>query len=97
MTAQRANLFKTSSFVAVCAFALSGVTFVAPTPARAQFGFGGILGHFLCCGGGGHPHRSHTHHMTHHHTDGDDDYSASSTPDDSTRELAKLAPPSAHD
>src|ERR1700733_1084144 len=91
MTTQRANLFKTSSFMAVCALALGGVALVAPTPADAQFGFGFRLP-FFCCHGS--RHHSRLHHASHHHTDGDeDDDSASSSPssDDSTRELAKLA------
>ncbi|HEY0145881.1 MAG TPA: hypothetical protein VGB93_06990 [Methylovirgula sp.] len=93
MTAQRAHLFKTSSFIVVCAFALGGTAFVAPTPARAQFGFPFF---HLCCS---YHHRSHAHHERHHHTDSDDNDDSASSPssDDSTRELAKLAPPSAHE
>ena len=98
MTTQRANLFKTSSFIAACAVAWGGVALVAPTPADAQFGFGFRLP-FFCCHGGGR-HHSRPHHASHHHTDSDEDddsASSSSSSDDSTRELAKLAPPSAHE
>jgi hypothetical protein len=101
MAAQRANLFKTTSFIAVCATAFGGVTFVAPAPANAQFGF--FIPHFCCHGGGGGYHRHHySHHASHHHSNGgddDEDDSSSSSPssDDSTRELAKLAPPNARE
>lgn len=95
MTTQRANLFKTSSFIAICAVTLGGMVSVAPTPADAQFGFGFHLP-FFCCHGS--RHHSRPHRASHHHTDGDeDDNSASSSSDNSTRELAKLAPPSARD
>lgn len=71
MTTQRANLFKTSSFIAACAVAWGGVALVAPTPADAQFGFGFRLP-FFCCHGGGR-HHSRPHHASHHHTDSDED------------------------
>ncbi|WP_297297479.1 hypothetical protein [uncultured Methylovirgula sp.] len=93
MAAQRANLLRTSCLVAACTFAASLFVAGEPTPAQAQFGF---FRQFF--GGGGGRHRSH--HARHHHaptggnTDEDQDSSSSAPSEaDSTRELAKLAPP----
>ena len=97
MTTQRANLFKTSSFIAICAVALGGMVSVAPTPADAQFGFGFRLPFFVATG----PaiirtrivHRTTIQTATRRMTIP----RRRRHPMTSTRELAKLAPPSAHD
>lgn len=92
MAAERAHLLRSSRF-AICTFALS--SFVAVTPARAQFGLDTFL-HQLFFG------NSNTHHKHHPHrhrpatgSDSEEDDSAlADFPDDEgTRELAKLAPP----
>ncbi|MEW6437668.1 MAG: hypothetical protein AB1508_10950 [Pseudomonadota bacterium] len=99
MAARRANLLRTSSLVAACTFALSIFAAAAPTPAQAQFG--SFFRHFFGGGGGGGHHRSH-HYVRRHRPSGggennndEEDDSSSSAPSDadSTRELAKLAPP----
>ena len=93
MAAERANLLRTSSLVIASTFALGLVAVGEPTPAKAQFGF------FFHLFNGP---RHHPHHPRHHRpsggggggTDQDEDSSSSEPSDsDSTRELAKLAPP----
>ncbi|MDR3407872.1 MAG: hypothetical protein P4L68_05175 [Methylovirgula sp.] len=92
MAAQRAHLWRSSCLVAACTFALS--SFIATTPARAQFGLETFL-HQLFFGNGNTHHRPHHAHRHRPAGDSDEDDSVSSAfPDDEEmRELAKLAPP----
>ncbi len=90
MAVLRAHLLRSSRLATVCTFALS--SFIAVTPARAQFGLDTFL-HQLFFGNSNTHHKPH--HPHHHRPDSDEDDSAlSDFPDDEeTRELAKLAPP----